>query len=104
MRALAEPGSSTSAKVEEQDSSSEDEEYVTENDADRRKTLLASEEDHDQISLGPSWQDFESDFIFTGEGGTEEVDEEIPPTSPIKQPGIVDEKRPLKKQPLESMF
>ncbi|KAJ3815123.1 WLM domain-containing protein [Lentinula lateritia] len=62
----------------------EDAEIITETDADRKQTLLATEKDEDLKNLhsGTSWKDFENDFIFTGRGQTNVVvissDEEKP--------------------------
>ncbi|KAJ3874554.1 WLM domain-containing protein [Lentinula edodes] len=65
----------------------EDVEIITETDADRKQTLLATEKDEDLKNLhsGTSWKDFENDFIFTGRGQTNVVvissDEESDPSN-----------------------
>lgn len=82
---LTSPTASTSYASDEE--FLEDAEIITETDADRKQTLLATEKDEDLKNLhsGTSWKDFENDFIFTGRGRTNVVvissDEESGPFS-----------------------
>lgn len=71
--------SSTSGPADDKGSASEDdssdEEIIfLETDADRRKTLLASETNDLEQLKNTSWTDFENDFVFTGKGGTDVID------------------------------
>ncbi|KAJ4476244.1 WLM domain-containing protein [Lentinula aciculospora] len=52
-----------------------EDEIITETDADRKKTLLAAENDGDLETLhNTSWKDFENAFVFTGQGRSNIVD------------------------------
>ncbi|KAJ4500684.1 WLM domain-containing protein [Lentinula lateritia] len=105
---LTSPTASTSYASDEE--FLEDAEIITETDADRKQTLLATEKDEDLKNLhsGTSWKDFENDFIFTGRGRTNVAvissDEESDPFSAtMKGKRKADAFEPLK-EPSSKIF